>query len=205
LFYKIRGRLSEVYPPNKVIVETGVLSWEIHVPINLIEILRENFMHRRVEFFVVPLIRKNEYLEIYGFLEREERELFLKLNTLSRIGPKLALNLLSVFTPETLRTIIIERKVEELARVPGIGLKKAEKLFIELKGLYGRLSKKGLTIPLEKERILQEARESLLSLGFKVQDVEEVLFKVFEETDTLEGLLKKALKELAPALREEKP
>lgn len=194
-----------MYPPNKVIVETGSLSWEIYVPINLIEILRENFMHKRVEFFVVPLIRKNEYLEIYGFLEREERELFLKLNTLSRIGPKLALNLLSVFTPETLRTIILERKVEELARVPGIGLKKAEKLFIELKGLYGRLSKKGLTIPLEKERILQEARESLLSLGFKVQDVEEVLFKVFEETDTLEGLLKKALKELAPALREEKP
>lgn len=205
MFYKIRGRLSEVYPPNKVIVETGSLSWEIYVPINLIEILRENFMHKRVEFFVVPLIRKNEYLEIYGFLEREERELFLKLNTLSRIGPKLALNLLSVFTPETLRTIILERKVEELARVPGIGLKKAEKLFIELKGLYGRLSKKGLTIPLEKERILQEARESLLSLGFKVQDVDEVLFKVFEETDTLEGLLKKALKELAPALREEKP
>lgn len=194
-----------MYPPNKVIVETGALSWEIYVPINLTEILRENFMHKRVEFFVVPLIRKNEYLEIYGFLEREERELFLKLNTLSRIGPKLALNLLSVFTPETLRTIILERKVEELARVPGIGLKKAEKLFIELKGLYGRLSKKGLTIPLEKERILQEARESLLSLGFKVQDVEEVLFKVFEETDTLEGLLKKALKELAPALREEKP
>lgn len=53
-------------------------------------------------------------------MEREERELFLKLNTLSRIGPKLALNLLSVFTPETLRTIILERKVEELARVPGI-------------------------------------------------------------------------------------
>lgn len=52
---------------------------------------------------------------------------------------------------------------------------------------------------------MQEARESLLSLGFKVQDVDEVLFKVFEETDTLEGLLKKALKELAPALREEKP
>lgn len=194
-----------MYPPNKVIVETGALSWEIYVPINLTEILRENFMHKRVEFFVVPLIRKNEYLEIYGFLEREERELFLKLNTLSRIGPKLALNLLSVFTPETLRTIILERKVEELARVPGIGLKKAEKLFIELKGLYGRLSKKGLTIPLEKERILQEARESLLSLGFKAHDVEEVLFKVFEETDTLEGLLKKALKEFAPALREEKP
>lgn len=194
-----------MYPPNKVIVEIGALSWEIYVPINLTEILRENFMHKRVEFFVVPLIRKNEYLEIYGFLEREERELFLKLNTLSRIGPKLALNLLSVFTPETLRTIILERKVEELARVPGIGLKKAEKLFIELKGLYGRLSKKGLTIPLEKERILQEARESLLSLGFKAHDVEEVLFKVFEETDTLEGLLKKALKEFAPALREEKP
>lgn len=205
MFYKIRGRLLEVYPPNKVIVEIGALSWEIYVPINLTEILRENFMHKRVEFFVVPLIRKNEYLEIYGFLEREERELFLKLNTLSRIGPKLALNLLSVFTPETLRTIILERKVEELARVPGIGLKKAEKLFIELKGLYGRLSKKGLTIPLEKERILQEARESLLSLGFKAHDVEEVLFKVFEETDTLEGLLKKALKEFAPALREEKP
>lgn len=97
-----------------------------------------------IELYVVPFIRKNEILELYGFLERQEREFFCRLNSLSKIGPTLALNILSIFTPEELRKIIEERNVEELSRVPGIGLKRAEKLYIELKGLFGKLTKKGV-------------------------------------------------------------
>ncbi|MDW8093426.1 MAG: Holliday junction branch migration protein RuvA [Caldimicrobium sp.] len=200
----MKGILREILPPNKLILEVNFLAWEILIPLNLVEILRENFIGKEIQLFVVPILRKNEYLELYGFLEREERELFLKLNALSKVGPKLALNMLSIFSPETLRGIIYDRKIEELAKIPGVGVKKAERLYVELKGLFSKLSKKGLTLPIERERILSEAKASLISLGFKAQEAEEVLLKVYDERDSLEELIKKALKSLAPSFIEER-
>lgn len=205
MFYKIRGILKEIIPPNRVIIEKDPLFWEIYIPFNLFEILKRDFLERELELYVSALLRKNEYLEIYGFLRKEERELFLKLNTLSKVGPKLALNILSVFTPELLRKLVEEGRTKELAKIPGVGEKRAEKLFLELKGLFGKIPLKGRTIPLEKERILSEAKTSLVNLGFNKKEVEEILFKVFGEEDTLESLLKKALRELAPTLKEERP
>ncbi len=205
MFYKIRGILKEIFPPNRIIIDSKLLSWEIHVPFNLLEIFKRDFLEREIELFVCSLLRKNEYLEIYGFLSKEERELFLKLNTLSKVGPKLALNILSVFTPELLRRVIEEGRVKELAKIPGVGEKRAEKLYLELKNLFGKIPIKGRTIPLEKERLLSEAKNSLVNLGFNKKEVEEILFKVFHENDSLESLIKKALRELAPPLKEEKP
>ncbi|BAU22916.1 hypothetical protein THC_0522 [Caldimicrobium thiodismutans] len=205
MFYKIRGIVKEVFSPNRLILESAVFFWEIYMPFSLAEILRQNFLGKEIEVFVVLLLRKNEYPELYGFLNQEERELFIKLNNLSKVGPKLALNLLSVFSPEELRKVIEERRIKDLARVPGIGEKRAERLFLELKGLFGKITRKGFTIPLEKERILLEAKACLVNLGFQSKEVEETLFRVFEEEDTLENLIKKALKELAPAFQEERP
>lgn len=205
MFYKICGILKEILPPNRVVIESQSLSWEIYVPFNLLEIFKRDFVEREIELFVCPLLRKNEFLEIYGFLTKEERELFLKLNTLSKIGPKLALNILSVFTPELLRKIIEEGRAKEFAKIPGVGEKRAVKLFFELKDLFGKMPFKGRTIPLEKERLLSEAKTSLINLGFNKKEVEEILFKVFHEDDTHESLIKKALRELAPTLKEEKP
>ncbi|MCX7873336.1 MAG: Holliday junction branch migration protein RuvA [Caldimicrobium sp.] len=204
MLYSLKGILREILPPNKLILEVNFLAWEILIPLNLVEILRENFIGKEIQLFVVPILRKNEYLELYGFLEREERELFLKLNALSKVGPKLALNMLSIFSPETLRGIIYDRKIEELAKIPGVGVKKAERLYVELKGLFSKLSKKGLTLPIERERTLSEAKASLISLGFKAQEAEEVLLKVYDERDSLEELIKKALKSLAPSFIEER-
>ncbi|MFN3567419.1 MAG: Holliday junction branch migration protein RuvA [Caldimicrobium sp.] len=203
MFYKLKGKLEETLPPNKLILRTGDISWEVLIPLNLMKMLKEKFLGREIELFVVPFIVKNEKIELYGFLQREEREFFLRLNALSKIGPTLALNILSVFSPEALREVIAERKIEELSKVPGIGLKRAEKLFVDLKNLFGKLSKKGITISLEKEHILSEAKACLLTLGFQKKEVEEVLFKVFQEDDTLEEVIKKALKELTPLFKEE--
>lgn len=178
-------------------------SVEVFVPLNLVEVLRANFINQTVNLYVVSFIRKNEFLELYGFLDKETRDLFIKLNTLSKIGPKLALNLLSVFSPERLRQVVLEKQWKELAKVPGIGPKRAEKLFLDLKNLFLKPTFKGMTLPPEKEMVLEEAKACLLSLGFGSKEVEPILYKVFEEGDTLDELVKKALKELAPSLKEE--
>ena len=204
MLYQLKGIVKEINPPNKLILQTNeCIFWEILIPFNLIEILKENFLEKETLFYVVPILRKNEYIEIYGFLGKEERELFIKLNTLSRMGPKLALNLLSIFSPETLRRIILDKRVQELSKVPGIGPKRAEKLYLELKSLFLKPSQKGIILPPEKEILLEEAKSCLMSLGFQSKEVEKVLYQVFEEKDSLDTLIKKALKEFSPKLKEE--
>lgn len=204
MLYQLKGIVKEINPPNKLILQTNeCIFWEILIPFNLIEILKENFLEKETLFYVVPILRKNEYIEIYGFLGKEERELFIKLNTLSKIGPKLALNLLSIFSPETLRRIILDKRVQELSKVPGIGPKRAEKLYLELKSLFLKPSQKGIILPPEKEILLEEAKSCLMSLGFQSKEVEKVLYQVFEEKDSLDTLIKKALKEFSPKLKEE--
>jgi Holliday junction DNA helicase RuvA len=204
MLYQIKGIVKEINPPNKLILQSNeFIFWEILIPLNLVSLIRESFLEKKAFFYVVPILRKNEYIEIYGFIAKEERELFIKLTTLSKIGPKLALNLLSVFSPENLRDIILNKKISELSKVPGIGPKRAEKLYLELKGLFLKPSQKGIIIPPEKEIILEEAKSCLMSLGFQSKEVERILYEVFEETDTLDTLVKKALKKFSPKLKEE--
>lgn len=203
MFFKIRGLLTALYPPNRLFLETGPFVWEVFIPLNLFDFFREEYLEQRVELYVVPIIRKNEFVELYGFLTAEDRELFLKLNTLSKIGPKLALNLVSFFDHEKLKILVKERRIDELSRVPGIGPKRAEKLLLELKNLFGKPQKKALELCGEREKLFQDAKASLVNLGFKSQEAEEALIKVYEEGDSLESLLKKALRELAPILKEE--
>lgn len=204
MIYQLKGIVKDLIPPNRLILQTGEsIFWELLITLNLTEIVKENFLKREASFFVVPILRKNEYIEIYGFLTKEERELFIKLNTLSRVGPKLALNLLSIFSPEKLREIVLNKNISELSKVPGIGPKRAEKLYLELKNLFLKPSQKGIIIPPEKEMLLEEAKSCLMSLGFQAKEVEKILYKVFEENDTLDTLVKKALKEFSPKLKEE--
>lgn len=202
MFFKIKGLVTALHPPNRLFLETGQLTWEIFVPLNLFDVLVQEYLDQKLELYVVPIIRKNEFIELYGFLTPEDRELFLKLNTLSKIGPKLALNLLSFFDHERLKFLVKEKRVDELAKVPGIGPKKAEKLFLELKNLFGKPQKRTLELWGDRERLFQDAKLSLINLGFKAQEAEEALIRVYEEGDTLETLLKKALRELAPILKE---
>ncbi len=204
MLYQLKGTVRDLIPPNRMILQTGEsILWEILVPFNLADIIKNDFLEKEVRFYVVPILRKSEYMEIYGFLSKEERDLFTKLNTLSKVGPKLALNLLSVFSPDELREIILKRSIRELSKVPGIGPKRAEKLFLDLKNLFLKPSQKGIIISPEKEMLLEEAKSCLMSLGFQSKEVEKVLYKVFEEDDTLDTLVKKALKEFSPKLKEE--
>ncbi len=204
MFYSIKGVVNFIVPPNRLILQIhNNFSFEVFIPLNMVELIKKNFLKKEIMLYVVCLIKKSEYPEIYGFLEREERELFIKLNTLSKIGPKLALNILSVLSPQELRRIILQKDIGELSKVPGIGPKRAEKLFLELKALFVKPSFKGLTIPVEKETLLEEAKDCLISLGFRGKEIEKVLYKVFTQEDTLDTLIKKALKELAPKLKEE--
>jgi len=155
-------------------------------------------MPKQITLFTAVMLVKEEFIQVFGFESKEEREFFLKLNRLSRVGPVLALNILSYYTPEDIKRIVLERRIHDLAKVPGIGQKKAEKLILEIRGLFEKLTKKGKTLPEPVVDLLSEAKECLVSLGFSAKEAEEVLLMVYTEGDSLEEILKKALKKLAP-------
>ncbi len=198
MIFSLRGWPEEFIPPNRLILRAGPLNFEIFLPLRTFQSLKESLSQQEINLYIAVVLIQKEFWQAFGFVNKQERELFLKLNKLYQVGPTLALNILSYYTTEDLKQIVLHRRVEALAKVPGIGIKRAEKLILELKGLYERISKKGVTIPEPTVDLLNEAKECLVNLGFSAKEAERVLLKVFHEGDTLESLLKKSLRELAP-------
>lgn len=198
MLYSLTGCIKKLIPPNRLILQTGWISWEIFIPLRHTEKVEK--LNGKLELYVVPILRKGEHPELYGFLSFEERELFVKLINISKVGPRLALNIISVFSQSELRNIIVEGNYKALSKVPGIGVKRAEKLFLDLKNLFSK-KKEGYLTP-EKETVFEEAKVCLINLGFTSKEAEKVLNSVFSPEDTLDVLLKKALQKLAPGVKE---
>lgn len=148
-------------------------------------------------------------VDLYGFSSRDERTLFDKLVGISHVGPKLALSVLSTFTPQALATVVVSDDVTGMSRVPGVGKKTASRLIMELadvfakdpvlRGLAGTSSasqgKNGAS-PVASS-VVADVTEALLAMGFTSQEAELAL-EGFEEAgaSTVEAALGFALRRL---------
>lgn len=131
------------------------------------------------------LLVREDAMDLYGFSSREERAVFDRLVAISGVGPKLALAVLSTFSPQTLAGVIALQDDVRLAQVPGIGKKKAQRLLVELqdvfakdaalRGLVGQPELPGTSAGAAApaaEPIEAEATAALLSMGFTPQETE---------------------------------
>ncbi|MCS7180817.1 MAG: Holliday junction branch migration protein RuvA, partial [bacterium] len=138
-----------------------------------------------------------EKINLYGFIEKEERELFLLLITVPGIGPKVALRILSGLTIEEIYQGIISENVDVFKNVPGIGKKTAERMIVELKQ---KVEKIPVLVNNYKEReLLFNAIEALVVLGYKRKEAGEIVNEILKEKRekiTLEDLIKEALRKL---------
>ncbi len=148
-------------------------------------------------------------VDLYGFSSRDERTLFDKLVGISHVGPKLALSVLSTFTPQALATVVVSDDVTGMSRVPGVGKKTASRLIMELadvfakdpvlRGLAGTSSasqgKNGASSVASS--VVADVTEALLAMGFTSQEAELAL-EGFEEAgaSTVEAALGFALRRL---------
>lgn len=149
---------------------------------------------------------RQDAIELFGFASLIQREAFLKLVTVPNVGPRLALSVLHVFSPEELATVIDAEDKVRLSKVPGVGKKTAERLVLELRGKLPRgsaASEAGshpsqATPPKDLTGRLVAA---LTGLGYRSVEAEKAAAALLEgenpETD-LSSLLRKALKYLAP-------
>jgi Holliday junction DNA helicase RuvA len=143
----------------------------------------------KLRLFCFLNVRENA-LDLYGFLNFEELQLFEMFVEIPGIGPKAALELSSFGSLEKIKELIEKEGEEVLAKISGIGKKKARKIILELSGKIKDLEKKTLIEKPEKE----EALEALVSLGFSKIKAKEVLSQVPKEIKDTEKRIKEALK-----------
>lgn len=147
-----------------------------------------------VKIFCHLYIRDETGFELYGFLKEEELNFFSLLISISGIGPKTALNILSVDSLENLMAAIIENRPDLLTRASGIGQKTAERVILELKSKIKLKTAKALTQKLDLDT---EVEEALVSLGYSRRQVREVLGKIPSEMKKIEERIREALRHLS--------
>ena len=129
---------------------------------------------------------------MYGFLSREELEIFNQLLNVSGIGSKAAMNILANITHENILSAIANENINLLSSVPGIGKKTAQRLILELKD---KINKLDLNISADNKNFL-EAQEALFSLGYSQSDIIKVTTQIKNQNQNLttEEIIKQALK-----------
>ena len=133
------------------------------------------------------LVVREDALTLFGFATDDERDVFVLLQTASGVGPRLALAMLAVFTPDGLRRAVASEDVTALTRVPGIGRKGAQRIVLEL---AGRLGAPGTGSPGEGVAVLpssrlggsapwrEQVRAGLVNLGWQVRDADQAIAAV---------------------------
>ena len=136
---------------------------------------------------------------LFGFMTEEERRMFLLLNTVNGIGPKLALTALSGLSVRELKQAISQGDIKRLSSISGIGKKTAERILVELKSKIGpaeALEAAGPAAPTAGEMKVRDAVLALISLGYKRADAQKMVQDVIDsghgDLDT-EGVIRKAL------------
>ena len=148
----------------------------------------------RVQVYTHLNVREDA-VSLYGFLSQEEKGLFLRLNSVSGIGPKVALSALSVFSPQQLVAAITSQDVALVSKIPGVGKKTASRIILELKGsLDADLLGETATVAVAGSAI-QGVQDALLSMGFTSAEIEVALKGASKQADEA-VLLQYALKRL---------
>ncbi|MCX6757510.1 MAG: Holliday junction branch migration protein RuvA [Candidatus Nomurabacteria bacterium] len=164
-----------------VIVETNGVGYKISLSLDSLIKIKNN-----LEVFIwIHTVVREDALDLYGFIDREELEFFEMLISVSGIGPKGALSILSVASIYTLRQAIGTNDISYLTKISGIGRKTAEKIVIELRDKFKN----------EKEGTLKEeldALEALKSLGYSQNEARDALknVKAINTNDKIKEALK---------------
>ena len=133
---------------------------------------------------------REDQLTLYGFLNDDELEMFELLISISGIGPKVALGILSIADPNTIRTAIVHKDASLLTRVSGVGKKTAERVIVELQNKVKETELHGTAQALAD----QDALEALVAMGYSVTDAREALKLVAPDIKDVGARITQALK-----------
>ena len=180
--------------PSYLVLETGNVGYYINISLYTYSLLPDQ---NPCQLFIHQIVREDAHL-LYGFISREEREVFRQLISVSGIGANTARLILSSLGPSEIEQAINEDQVTVLQGIKGIGAKSAQRIIVDLRGKLRTAAGPDHLFPGESNTLRDEALSALVNLGFARKGVEKVLEKILRENDELgmEELIKEALKNL---------
>jgi holliday junction DNA helicase RuvA len=171
----LNGRIQEVFP-DSVIVEVGGVGMQVYVPAST----RDHLHASELVFLYTYLVVRQDLLALYGFETRESRQYFSLLLTVDGIGPKLALGVLSVLSPDAIRRAVFHEQPEVFSRVPGVGKKTAQKILLQLQDkIPGEAGLEPVAAISETDA---EVIGALTSLGYSVVEAQTALQAIPRDT-----------------------
>jgi len=190
---RLKGTLIEK-SPQEAVIDVGGVGYRVYITLNCYDALPPP--GGDAEIVTVTIVREDA-LHLYGFADRAERSLFKKLITVSRIGPKLACGILSGTKADTLRQAIVSQDKASFSRIPGVGLKTAERIIMELKDKFADESVSEALTGNEKDAA--DAVAALINLGYKNVDAQRAVAEAARESKGAElaELIRKSLKILS--------
>lgn len=200
MYSYIKGELVEILD-DVIVVEAGQIGYNIHIPASMID----NFTGTGQEVKIYTYLQvKEDDMQLYGFLTRDDLNIFKLLLGVNGIGPKGALAVLSVMTPDDLRFAVLGEDAKSIAKAPGIGNKTAQRVILELKdkiSLEDAFEAKTAHIAEEQSAtssVKNEAVQALTALGYSSSEALKAVSGVeLTEDITVEEVLKEALKQMA--------
>lgn len=195
MYASFKGTIDEKLK-DRIIIEVNNIGYEIYLPESEINILNKN---DNVKIYTYLQVREDD-MKLFGFLSRETLEFFKKLISVSGVGPKVALGIISNISSSDMCIAIATENIAALKSVPGIGPKMAQKIVFELKDKVLKEQvddmkiKSSKTIQLNSN--VKEAMTALQVLGYSEKQIKEVMSKIEINDDSVEDIIRKVLKEM---------
>ena len=180
---------------SEFVIENNNIGYLIKSSLSTLSLIELN---NEYKIYTSLQVREDD-LSLYGFYSKDELEMFLLLTSVSSIGPKNAIGILSSLEVDDIKLAIIESDIDKLTKAKGIGKKTASRIILELIDKIKQMpniktdSKKTLTNVNED---IEVAREALINLGYAQNDINHVLNELKTSDLTLEELVKESLKRL---------
>ena len=206
MFSYIKGTLEE-YWEDTVVIESGGIGWNIHVPLSVLD--RLPHVGEQMKVYTSFQV-KEDSMTLYGFLSRQDLKMFNQLLGVNGIGPKAALGILSSLTPDDLRMAIIAEDAKAIAKAPGIGPKTAKRVILDLKDKIsmddvlplqfagGQAEANVAAAASGVDGAGKEAIEALVALGYSPTEATKAVRQVeIKEGMNAEAVLKASLRFLA--------
>ena len=195
----IEGRLAEVWGNACLVVTEGGVGYEVALPAHTLAALPGK--GGSVALYTSLAVREDA-LELFGFASFEERQTFEVLVSISKVGARTALAILSLYRPDDLRRIVLEEDVDALTRVSGIGKKTAQHVFLELKYKLKveDVPQAAVLAPNGRQgSVFRDVLDGLSNLGYSEDECAPVVKNILLQEPDLDvtGALRAALKALA--------
>lgn len=178
-----------------VVVQNNGIGYKIYTSSNTMGKLE---IGKSDQLLYIQLQVREDGMFLFGFSDEDEMDMYNLLLLVSKIGPKVAVGVLSTLTPNQIKMAILNKNVEELCKGPGIGKKTAERMILELKD---RIDSNTIFNNDEMDNAFSndynEANQALMSLGYTSYEVDKVLRAIDLENMTLEAVIKEGLKKLS--------